>query len=192
MCGGRVHNPDMREVILLGTCLDMALELIAIGMETEIGREIRAWAMSEVLPWRMRRLAKETFCAAAARSRATTSSFLVRIQQGVVTIDPKLRELERPDAQKRCQMYLGLFESVLRVYPSIPDTMFIMDIGDMPAPCADTPIFQFQKPNGSSAILLPDIDFLGFDFYPQPAITDKIPYREKATSATLWVAHRDK
>ena len=47
----------------------------------------------------------------------------------------------------------------------------------------DTPIFQFQKPNGSSAILLPDIDFLGLDFYHQPGYADKIPYQEKATSA---------
>jgi hypothetical protein len=156
---------------------------IDIGMETEIDREIRAWAMSEVLPWRMRRLARETFSATVTRSRATIAAFVVCIRKGAVSIEPKARELEHPDAKKRCQMYLGLFEAVLRVYPSIPDTMFILDIGDMPAPCADTPIFQFQKPNGSSAILLPDIDFLGLDFYHQPGFADQIPYQEKATSA---------
>jgi Glycosyl transferase family 90 len=156
---------------------------IDIGMETEIDREIRAWAMSEVLPWRMRHLPKEAFSATAARSRATIAAFVVCIRKGAVSIESKAREFEHPDAKKRCQMYLGLFEAVLRVYPSIPDTMFILDIGDMPPPCGDTPIFQFQKPYGSSAILLPDIDFLGLDFYHQPGYADKIPYQEKTTSA---------
>ncbi len=100
-----------------------------------------------------------------------------------MSVEPKLRELERPDAQKRCQMYFGLFEEVLGAYPSIPDTMFIMDIGDMPTPSQDIPIFQFQKPTGSSAILLPDIDFIGLDYYHQPVVADNIPYQEKATSA---------
>src|SRR5271156_5020918 len=108
---------------------------IDIRMETEIDREIRAWAMSEVLPWRMRHLPKEAFSATAARSRATIAAFVVSIRKGAVSIEPKAREFEHPDAKKRCQMYLGLFEAVLGVYPSIPDTMFILDIGDMPPPC---------------------------------------------------------
>ena len=67
--------------------------------------------------------------------------------------------------------------------PSIPDTMFIMDIGDMPSPSLDTPLFQFQKPRGSHSILLPDIDFIGLDYYHHSAVADRLLYQEKATSA---------
>jgi hypothetical protein len=161
----------------------MALELIAVGMETEIDREIRAWAMSEVLPWRMRCLCKGNLLRSGS-SVKSSNEFVSRPHSagycGHRTKGARTRTLR---CQKTLPNVLGLFEAVLRVYPSIPDTTFIMDIGDMPPPSRDTPIFQFQKPNGSSAILLPDIDFLGLDFYPQPGYADKIPYQEKTTSA---------
>ena len=62
--------------------------------------------------------------------------------------------------------------------------IFGQQIGDVPCfHAARIHLFQFQKPYGSSAILLPDIDFLGLDFYHQPGYVDQISYQDKATSA---------
>jgi Glycosyl transferase family 90 len=72
---------------------------------------------------------------------------------------------------------------VLEAHPAIPNTTFVLDVADRPVPNTNVPTFQFQKPAGSKSILIPDIDFLNWDYYEQPSVADTIPYAEKAISA---------
>jgi predicted O-methyltransferase YrrM len=153
-------------------------------METEVDRNIRAWAMSEVMPWRMRMLADEAVPHAALQLNARSkTAFIYVVRDGNVSVEAKRSELALAHAERRSQMYLGFFQEVLRDYPSIPDTTFILDVDDMPPPRPTVPILQFQKPAGSFSILVPDIDFIGWNHYPQPAIVDAITYDSKAVSA---------
>ena len=47
-------------------------------------------------------------------------------------LNQKQGEFAEDHADRRSRMYLEFFREVLREYPSIPDTVFIMDVGDMP------------------------------------------------------------
>ena len=152
-------------------------------METEIDRNIRAWAMSEIMPWRMRGLADNAIPQAALQLNATRTAFIYIVRDGSVSIEAKRSELALAGAGRRSQMYLSFFQEVLRDYPSIPDTTFILDVDDMPLPRPTVPILQFQKPAGSCSILVPDIDFIGWNHYPQPGIVDTIAYDSKSVSA---------
>jgi predicted O-methyltransferase YrrM len=152
-------------------------------METEIDRNIRAWAMSEIMPWRMRGLADNAIPQAALQLNATKTAFIYTVRDGSVYVEAKRSELALAGAERRSQMYLGFFQEVLRDHPSIPDTTFILDVDDMPLPRPTVPILQFQKPAGSFSILVPDIDFIGWNYYPQPAIVDTIAYDSKSVSA---------
>jgi hypothetical protein len=152
-------------------------------METEIDRNIRAWAMSEVMPWRMRRLADDAVPHAALQLNARSkTAFIYTVRDGSVSVEAKRSELALAHAELRSQMYLGFFQEVLRDYP-IPDTTFILDVDDMPQPSPTVPILQFQKPAGSFSILVPDIDFIGWNHYFQPDIVDTIAYDSKSVSA---------
>jgi hypothetical protein len=152
-------------------------------METEIDRNIRAWAMSEIMPWRMRGLADNAIPQAAQQLNATKTAFIYVVRDGSVSVEAKRSELALASAERRSQMYLSFFQQVLHDYPSIPDTTFILDVDDMPLPRPTVPILQFQKPDRSFSILVPDIDFIGWNHYPQPAIVDTIAYDSKSVSA---------
>jgi hypothetical protein len=152
-------------------------------MNADVDRNIHAWAMSEIMPWRMRCLADDVVPGAAVRLSAIRNMFKFTIQDGDVSVEPKSNQLAEVGADRRCRTYLGFFQEVLRAYPSIPDTMFVLSVGDMAPPGLDTPFFQFQKPAGSSSILLPDIESIELEYYHQPALTDNIPYATKAPSA---------
>ena len=153
-------------------------------METETDRNIHAWAMSEVMPWRMLRLADDAIPRAALQLNAgSKTAFVYIVRDGRVSVEAKRSELALASAEKRSQMYLSFFQEVLRDYPTIPDTTFILDVDDMPLPRPTVPVLQFQKPVGAFSILVPDIDFIGWNYYLQPAIADTIAYDNKSLSA---------
>ena len=45
------------------------------------------------------------------------------------------------------------------------------------------PLFAFQKPRGSALVLWPDIEFLRYRFYEDPAFDDPVPFEEKEDQA---------
>jgi Glycosyl transferase family 90 len=151
-------------------------------MESDIDRTIRVWAVSEVMPWRMRGGMDNSISAEAVQLNPKKSAFRFCIHNGRVSVSEGPREARNIHRQ-RCQAYLGFFEEVLGAHPTIPDTTFILDVADRPISNTNVPTFQFQKPAGSESILLPDIDFLNWDYYEQPSVADTIPYAEKAISA---------
>lgn len=153
------------------------------AMNADIDRNIHAWAMSEIMPWRMRCLAADVVPDAAAQLSAARNMFKFTIREGRISVEPISSQLAEVVADRRSRTYLGFFQEVLRAYPSVPDTMFFVCVGDMAQPGFDTPFFQFQKPAGSSSILLPDVEFIELEYCHQPALTDNIPYSKKALSA---------
>ena len=152
-------------------------------MNTDIDRTIHAWAMSEIMPWRMRCRARDVVADADVQLSAARNMFKFTVREGGISVEPKSSQPADVAADRRCRTYLGFFREVLRAYPSIPDTMFVLCVGDMAPPGLDTPLFQFQKPAGSSSILLPDIEFIELEYYHQPALADNVPYADKAHSA---------
>lgn len=155
---------------------------MCIGADTDIDRTIYSWAMAEVMPWRMQCIADSVIPDAAAKLNATETAYIFTVREGGISVEPKRSKLAN-DADVRSRMYLDFFRKVLGAYPAIPDTTFIVDVGDMPPPRPNVPTFQFQKPSGAFSILLPDIDFMGWNYYHQAGIVDTAPYAEKALSA---------
>jgi hypothetical protein len=154
-----------------------------LAINADIDRNIHAWAMSEIMPWRMRCLAGNLVPDAAVQLSATRNMFKFTVREGGISVEPRSSQLAEAAADRRCRTYLGFFQEVLRAYPSIPDTMFILSVGDMAPLGLDTPFFQFQKPAGSSSILLPDVESIEMEYYHQPSLADNIPFAKKASSA---------
>jgi hypothetical protein len=150
--------------------------------DTDIDHKIHSWAMAEVMPWRMRCIAASAIPDAAAELNTTETAYIFTIREGGISVESKLGKFANV-AHPRSRIHLDFFHEVLRVYPSIPDTTFILDIGDMPPPSPNVPVFQFQKPADAFSILLPDIDFIGWNYYTLAAIVDTAHYAEKALSA---------
>jgi hypothetical protein len=153
-----------------------------VDTDTDIDRKIHSWAMAEVMPWRMRCIAASAIPDAAAELNTTETAYTFTIREGGISVESKLGKFANV-AHPRSRIHLDFFHEVLRVYPSIPDTTFILDIGDMPPPSPNVPAFQFQKPAGAFSILLPDIDFIGWNYYTLAVIVDTAHYAEKALSA---------
>ena len=86
------------------------------------------------------------------------------------------------------KFYFGLFEEVLGAYPSIPDTMFIMDIGDMPTPSQDIPIFQFQEADWFQRHFASGYRFyLGLITITNPWLPITSPIKKRRLLRSLWV-----
>ncbi len=82
-------------------------------------------------------------------------------------------------AQAYCEL---LTRSVKLAELSMPITLAVY-LGDVPPSDEALPIFSFQKPMGSSCLLLPDVDLLALTFLSGPEFDDEEPFRMKADHA---------
>jgi hypothetical protein len=55
---------------------------------------------------------------------------------------------------------------------------------NLPSPF-DVPVFGFQKKIGWNTLLMPDVDFLGLDFYTRPLYQDQLAYHDKMPGAVF-------
>lgn len=93
-------------------------------------------------------------------------------------------EAEPGDARmfrKRVNHYRTLLSEVARLHPQRHRALLALDLRDIPMACDEWPIFGFQKPNGASNLLLPDVDFFHHRWY--LGDSDPLRYEDKSISA---------
>jgi hypothetical protein len=144
-----------------------------------------AWAVKQVSFWH-----------AVAPDRAATRERLISLNRserdvalftvagGTVTIAEKPLPLAPPEQVKqRFAMYRSYLEQVVREFSPTLHCELLFDASDERRLDESVPVFAFQKPQGSKAILIPDVDFIVYDFYEKKIIGDEARFDEKQCSA---------
>jgi hypothetical protein len=81
-------------------------------------------------------------------------------------------------------MYLRFLNDVVADFCPDLETALLINVADGGVYREPIPIFAFQKAVGSTAVLLPDVDFLEFDFYRgRQGLADTIQYESKSCTA---------
>lgn len=157
------------------------------AVEAERDAVLRTWCLRETAPWQARRVSRAATLREFERRNDTEKmEYLFHIRAGSVTVATKPPKtvfevpIWRPPLYRR---FLG--EVVSRFCPDL-DTVLLLSTRDGELGRQNVPVFAFQKPIGSNNILLPDVDFLEFDFYESnPQFRDPFSYAEKSATATF-------
>ncbi len=83
----------------------------------------------------------------------------------------------------RANMYRDFFSRCLAELRVIREFVIAIDVNDAPVTSVDAPVFAFQKPSGGNTVLIPDVDFLHYNFYIPPDHHDHLRYEEKVAKA---------
>lgn len=150
---------------------------------------IRAWCVRETSAWIARR---PSFAAIAPHLRALNDQrgdlTLFEITPDRVAIVPRSGGWQ-PDPTsplgRRSVMYRDFLQAVIQRDRLGIHTMIAMCMGDGAIESSLAPTFSFQKPAGSTSILMPDIDFLHSNFYESPDTRDHMRYIAKSPSAVF-------
>ena len=152
-----------------------------------ISRTMRGWAMQQIGHWpRLRFDRAEMGARLAAWAQRDPRIIMFDIAQGRVTagIDPDTSP-HGPDPKARGKVYEAFLQDVVNTYcPGLEVALGIF-LGDTGVPEADVPVFAFQKPAASSALLLPDIDLVAGGFQTLLGFRDPCAYEEKSISAVF-------
>ena len=81
--------------------------------------------------------------------------------------------------------YRALFQDVVRSYNIEFNTVFGMEVPDEVFESAEIPVFGYQKKKGNKSILMPDIDFLHYEFYRTTKVDDIVEYSKKESKAVF-------
>jgi Glycosyl transferase family 90 len=128
------------------------------------------------------------------------SIFLYRIKDGKVTLLDKpgfkvretFNDSSEPEPEGRfifreefirANIYRDFFTRALAGSEHVFDILIAVDVNDAPIETADMPVFAFQKPTGSNTVLIPDVDFLHFNFYIPTDYFDGLSYADKIPTA---------
>lgn len=149
--------------------------------DSEVTATLRRWAREELQPWHRpdcRRLPLEKRLHELAGRRPDMR--LYRFHDRQVALLPQLAGASDRDAKTlRADLYLRFFQSVaVRLPPWLTATICVCP-RDRLAEHDDLPVFRFQRKAGDLTPLIPDLDFLGCDYYEDAAYTDLLPYEEK-------------
>ncbi|BCW88644.1 hypothetical protein sos41_17850 [Alphaproteobacteria bacterium SO-S41] len=159
------------------------LDAVDSGLHDLAARQVDPWKAS---PFNRATL-DETF---DALNRAHANIFVFDIRSGAITVRPKglvdetpLIAMQMPQFQARVRRYRALLQAALAAARLKLDLSLAIDVNDHPLGQSDVPVFAFQNTAQSNAILLPDIDFLNWNWYLRQ--TDRVPYDAKAIRAVF-------
>ena len=146
---------------------------------------IGGWCLEQLAPWLRRQPDPDDAVAERARqNHASHDIFLVSIKDGQVSIAEKPRGMPLPQVvTDRIALYAAFFQEVTREHRLDIDTTFVLHVGDGGGASDIVPVFGFQKQQGDTSVLIPDIDFLAHGFYEADAFHDTRIYSEKMDSA---------
>jgi hypothetical protein len=159
----------------------------------DVDVELQRWVTAQLLFWEGQDLslvAHDEFLHDFNESSSDAFVFLIRDRGVSLMPKPKHFGGEHPGSENngfilRANSYRRFFEDVIREHCPDLECRLAMSMDDR-APTSMTssfPIFAFQKPRGSHAILLPDIDAIEQDFY----INERDPlfYADKINKAVF-------
>lgn len=84
--------------------------------------------------------------------------------------------------------YKNLFQHVINTCNVDINTVFGMEMPDEVFESVDVPVFGYQKQAHHKVLLMPDIDFLNYDFYRLPLVEDTFAYNEKDARGVFFGA----
>jgi predicted Zn-dependent protease len=145
------------------------------------------WAMREVAPWQLNPVSyADAKCVWDDLNETHGWISLFQFAAGEVSVNPKPGHLRVPEMLRdRTARYLRFFRSVMPLLPPDFSTTVCMGMDDDLPGIFHVPMFCFQKKKGRNALLLPDIDFLNYDFYTAPEEQDRVAYLAKAPGAVF-------
>ncbi len=154
---------------------------------------LQGWALREMAPWLFKDVNPAEFYETFDTLNKTYDwSVLYEFSNRQVSILPKPDEGQpqstlgmRAGLNKRSEYYLNFFSRIAETLPKTFRFTLCMDVGDAHSEDFSAPVFCFQKKREGRHPLLPDIDFLTFDFYSNKSILDIIPYEEKTAGAVF-------
>ena len=150
------------------------------------------WAGQELAPWRRRGLTKARVNALIdAAVIGHGAMFRYDISKNQVVLHSKPADLLGPHADPavvstvlaRAEAYRVLLERSRSLSNLTDDFSLTIDVSDVPPSLPDLPFFAFQKAAGSSCILLPDVDLLGFAYLEVDEFSDTVAFADKVNRA---------
>jgi hypothetical protein len=145
---------------------------------------LRAWALSQIMPWLAKPVPPAGIGAAMEHLNATNPNvFLLSVSDAAAQVVEKpvsARHAHYGLAFTRAHSYRMWLETVAREALPGLRTILAVCVGDGALGNPSIPVFSFQKPTGNRCLLLPDVDLLSF-----PAITDRLSYHEKQCRAVF-------
>lgn len=145
-----------------------------------------AWCEAEFRPWSGISLTSDLLREAIAhRHRTDQMAFSFHIRQKQVWFIEKADATPDKVPTWRPPLYQKFLTEVVTEYCPELSLDLIIHVADGGLAQENMPLFSFQKPNGSNAILLPDVDLLEHNFFESPVYQDTIPFMQKQCSAVF-------
>lgn len=148
---------------------------------------LAGWALREMGPWLIPRVNDAHIKATLRDLNATRHwSALYQAREGKVALLPKPKGVPVDRVPfDRAKVYEKFFRKISARLPRCFSTNFCLVSADQIIGAFNVPIFAFQRMSGESTILLPDIEFLQYDFYEAPDFQDNISFQEKRPTAVF-------
>jgi len=150
---------------------------------------LRRWCGLETACWRAVRTPPETRDALHEHWNAVLMSvFLFDIEGSTVAVRPKPAFFDEAGMAgdqvfaSRARLYRDFFEACLRDAPLTGSITLAVDVGDAPMESRQSPVLSFQKRRFSANVLIPDVDFLYFDY---DAEHDPVAVEDKQAGAVF-------
>ena len=160
--------------------------------DRDLDDTVRTWVGGQLAIWQGRRVDRSAALAEHEHYNATRgSTFLFRLNDGRVSLAPKPDGLLPQGTDwtwmmpSRAELYRGFLQEVLDRHAPRGEGVLAMDMHDGAFESQTAPMFAFQKPVGSPAVLLNEIDAIGSQFYSIDDVQDRTPYADKSASAVF-------
>jgi len=146
---------------------------------------IRSWCLAELALWRARHLTYADICAEYQRLNETRPwCFIFQIRDGQVSIADKPPDLpSNRESLHRARLYLKFIQETVSAHKLDVESRFLIEVSDGGHRSDAAPVFVFQKQPASNAVLFPDFDFLGGNFYVEGDVVDRFDYLQKTPTA---------
>lgn len=157
-------------------------------------RDAAALVNGQLSPWRGARIASAFGRGVVSELNQTSKHlFVLRIERQAVRVMEKTRFFsaaetagDQPTSDRHLQrvlLYRNFIRNALEGSGFQGTTTLVVSARDLTDPERRVPVLAFQKPLGSSLLLLPDIDLLVNGFYEGAAFVDRCSYNSKEDGA---------
>jgi hypothetical protein len=165
--------------------------------DAKIGAELDRWVQNQLAPWQHAGLKSEELNQSLDwLNEHCREIFVLDVTHGVVSVLAKkkffsdLSSAARMDhVAERALVYQGMLQRALTRHGLTLNLRLGLDVADF-VPDRSVPVFSFQTLEGQKNLLLPDVDFSGYNWYPWPLVDpasgrvlDDPPFERKLASA---------
>lgn len=141
------------------------------------------WAHAQIRPWRDREICRHKL---GDLENAHAGLYLLSFSgEGVSYRKKPVATAREKTFAHRARLYADMLEEVYATYGQGLRYDLMLCVMDMAPSAFDVPVFHFQKPGGSNAILLPDIDFIACQYYESPRWKDDMQFFDKTDTAVF-------